>query len=360
MGKRDTGTDDPRVRVRPGKQSRPRSKNRPDYSGTPVGRVVAIDRGRYTVQLEGGDAVPDTGSYVQCVKARELGRGAIVIGDRVHLSGDVSGRPGTMARIVQILEREHVLRRSLEEAPEGRGEKIIVAGADLLVIVAASADPQPRTGMVERCLVAAREADVDVLLCMTKSDLADPADFLERFAGFDLLTAVIALGPDGSSDLSAIQSLLADRFSVLVGHSGVGKSTLINALIPEAQRLTGSVNQLTGKGRHTSTSAIALPLPGGGWVVDTPGVRSFGLSHATESDVLRVFPGVFAATEYCLPNCTHRADEPSCALDDWAKFEGPFAGDRTEDRAAERLVRADLVTRARALLPGVGGQGPSH
>lgn len=348
MGRQDWGTDDPRVRVRPGKGSRPRSKNRPDYSGAPIGRVVAIDRGRYSVALE---APSDDARYVQCIKARELGRGAVVIGDRVHLSGDTSGTVGTMARIVKILPREHVLRRSLEEAPEGRGEKIIVAGGDLMVIVVASADPVPRTGMVERCLVAAKEAGVWPILCMTKSDLANPDDFISNFDGFDLTSVVLSVSESDPTDLDELLELLRDKFSVLVGHSGVGKSTLVNALIPEAARLTGSVNQLTGKGRHTSTSAIALPLPGGGWVVDTPGVRSFGLSHATEADVLSVFPGVLDATQYCLPNCSHLAEEPSCALDDWSRGTGPFK-DLPSGIPIER--RVDLVRRARGLLPGVG------
>ena len=74
--------------------------------------------------------------------------------------------------------------------------------------------------------------------------------------------------------------------TVLLGHSGVGKSTLVNGLLPEAHRLTGAVNDITGKGRHTSTSVIAMPLPHGGWIIDTPGIRSFGLAHVTHLDVL--------------------------------------------------------------------------
>lgn len=337
MSRRDTGTDDPRVRVRPGKGSRPRSKNRPDYSKTPLGRVVGIDRGRYLVAL--------TATHrVTCIKARELGRGGVVIGDTVRVSGDTSGNEGTLARIVEIEPRLHVLRRSLEEAPEGRGEKIIVAGADLMVIVTAAADPEPRAGMVERCLVAAHEAAVRPVLCMTKSDLADPQPFLDQFRGFAMDTRVVNTG----SDLGELRALLEDRFSVLVGHSGVGKSTLINALIPEADRSIGEVNQSTGKGRHTSTSAVALPLPTSGWVVDTPGVRSFGLSHATALDALAVFPGVAQAAEFCLPNCTHLADESSCALDAWRAKTGPFA-----DSEAEPDDQADLVARVRRLLPGI-------
>ncbi|MFT0762853.1 ribosome small subunit-dependent GTPase A [Scrofimicrobium sp. R131] len=339
MGRQDSGTDDPRVKVRAGKGSRPRSKRRPDYSKAARGQVVAIDRGRYTVYVDG--------VRVQCVKARELGRGAVVMGDLVHLTGDLSGTGGTLARIVEILPRHGVLRRSLEEVPGARGEKIVVANADQLVVVTAAADPTPRAGMVERCLVAADEAQIPVILCMTKTDLADPAPFLRQFAGFDLQVVQTQRG----GDLSELAEALAGRFSVLVGHSGVGKSTLINELIPGADRQVGEVNELTGKGRHTSTSAVALELPAGGWVVDTPGVRSFGLSHAEEENVLRVFPGTLAATEYCLPNCSHLAGEPSCALDTWARGEAPFD-------EGDLAWRQDLVQRARGLLEAVATPSP--
>lgn len=351
MGRRDTGTDDPRVKVRPGKGSRPRSKLRPDYSEAPTGQVIGIDRGRYSVVLP-------SKLTIQCIKARELGRGGVVIGDRVHLTGDMSGRQGSLARIVQILPREHVLRRSLEEATEGRGEKIIVANADQLLIVTASVDPEPRVGMVERCLVAAKEAEIKPILCMTKSDLGSPQPFIDQFAGFDL-TVVVTSSDD--PNLSELQDILKDKFTVLVGHSGVGKSTLINALVPGADRPTGAVNQLTGKGRHTSTSALAFPLVEGGWVVDTPGVRSFGLSHADEQDVLSIFPGLAEASEYCLPLCDHRGTTDDCALDKWAAGELTLAATENDEATAstksgtpaKASALAELVERARRLLVAV-------
>lgn len=332
MSRYDTGTDDPRVKVRPGKGTRPRSKQRPDYSASPSGRVVAIDRGRYLV------AIGET--MVSCVKARELGRGGVVIGDLVNVTGDVSGTEGTLGRIVQISERQHVLRRSLEEAPEGRGEKIIVANADLMVIVAAVADPEPRIGMIDRCLVAAKEAGIDAILCLTKTDLASPAEVMRSYQDFPLkvVTTSVTKNDEGLMELKAE---LADKFSVLVGHSGVGKSTLINALVPDANRSVGHVSLLTGKGRHTSTSAVAFALPEGGWVVDTPGVRSFGLSHVTTDDILEAFPGIAAVTELCLPNCSHLDSDPSCALNRW--IETAVDQPQHEDRKT-------LVNRMRRIL----------
>ena len=345
MARLDTGTDDERVRVRPTKGSRPRTKRRPDYSARPLGRVVAVDRGRFAVSTS-------SGPLLQAVKAREIPRGAVVIGDFVRLTGDLSGRVDTLARIAHVEERTNVLRRSLEEAEDGRGEKIIVANTDLMVIVTASANPTPRVGMVERCLVAAREAGIPALLCMTKTDLADPGDFTALFDSFDLeiVTANLVTG-DG---LDKIATLLKGHFSVLIGHSGVGKSTLINALIPGLGRSVGEVNVATGKGRHTSTSSVALELPKGGWLVDTPGVRSFGLAHADVEDVLAVFPDLVAVTEFCLPNCTHTSSEVSCALDEWVAQAGPFAENgEADDSLLAPQRRAGIVARARTLIAGL-------
>jgi ribosome biogenesis GTPase len=151
------------------------------------------------------------------------------------------------------------------------------------------------------------------LLCLTKSDLADPEPLVATYRPLGVEYVVTRRG----SDLTDVRARLAGRTSVLVGHSGVGKSTLVNALVPDADRSTGVVNAVTGRGRHTSTNALMLALPGGdGWIVDTPGIRSFGLAHVEPDHLIEAFPDLHELTESCPRGCTHGFGEPQCGLDD--------------------------------------------
>lgn len=287
---------------RPRKRSRPRTKERPDYTDAPVARVVTVDRGRYRCRLE------DT--LVTATKARVLGRKAVIVGDQVRLDGDVSGDEGTLARIVEVEPRHTMLRRSADDADTF--ERPIVANADQLMIVVALADPEPRMGMIDRILVAAYDAGISPLLCLTKADLAAPDEL--RAAYTPLGIEVFVTEP--AADISHLRTALEDHTTVLVGHSGVGKSTLVNALVPGVERAIGAVNVATGKGRHTSTSAEAIPLPGGGWIIDTPGVRSFGISHVNPRAFLGAFPDLSDFVRDCPRGCRHDTESPECALDD--------------------------------------------
>ncbi len=299
---------------RPARRTRPRTKERPDYRDRPTGRVITIDRGRYRCVVDG--------RHVSATKARPLGRRSVIVGDLVYLDGDISGAEGSLARIVEVQPRTTVLRRSADDSDAA--ERPVVANADQILIVTALANPPPRPGMIDRVLVAAYDAGIDPVLCLTKADLTGPDALLAAYQPLGIPIVVTAPG----ADLSELRQLLADRVTVLVGHSGVGKSTLVNALVPSINRATGEVNEVTGRGRHTSTSAIALELPSpGGWVVDTPGVRSFGLSHVQPRNVLRAFTDLDQIAEGCPRGCTHAATEPECALD-LAVRDGRLSADR--------------------------------
>lgn len=284
--------DESAARVRPNPRgSRPRTKQRPAYDQAVPARVLTVDRGRMLVLVDEGG--PDQ-REVLATRARELGRTGVVTGDRVEVVGDLTGEAGSLARIVRIDPRTTVLRRSADDTDVV--ERVIVANADQLLVVVAAADPEPRPNLVDRYLVAAFDAGLDPLLLITKTDLADPAGFLAEFAPLDIPTVTIERG----ADLAPLRTHLLGRRTVAVGHSGVGKSTLVNALVPGALRATGAVNETTGRGRHTSSSSVALRveataaeraagLPVDGWVIDTPGIRSFGLGHVDAASILKSF-----------------------------------------------------------------------
>lgn len=271
--------------------------------------MATVDRGRYGCLIDDRPVI--------AMKARELGRRSVVVGDRVALAGDTSGSKDTLARIVRVRPRTSVLRRSADDTDPV--QRVIVANAEQMVIVCALADPPPRFGFIDRCLVAAYDAGLDPLLCLTKSDLAGPDEVLAvyRPLGFRY---VVTGRPLREDVLGWLHGRLAGRESVLIGHSGVGKSTLVNALIPEAGRAVGAVNPVTGRGRHTSSSAVALRLAdsgGDGWVIDTPGLRSFGLGYVSADRVVNAFPDLAEGATQCPPGCSHLDDD--CALDDWAR-----------------------------------------
>jgi ribosome biogenesis GTPase len=291
------------------------------------GFVTSVDRGRYGTMTDDG--------LVVAMKARELGRGSVVVGDRVALAGDTSGAEGTLARIVRVEPRTSALRRSPDDTDPT--ERIIVANADQMVIVCSLAQPPPRLRFVDRCLVAAYDAGLDPLLLLTKADLASPRKIRAFYTPLDLpmLTTRRPLPPH---TLSRLRNLLTGRISVLIGQSGVGKSTLVNLLVPDAARATGTVNPVTGRGRHTSSSVVALPL-GDGWLIDTPGLRGFGLGHVSLDRVVEAFGDLAEGTAECPPGCDHLS--PGCALDEWA----------AEHHAQARLDSLRRLLRSREETP---------
>jgi ribosome biogenesis GTPase len=333
----DSRSDEDDIRVRPSRRgSRPRTRTRPAHRDAVPGLVVAVDRGRMTVRVDG----PDAGTVdVTAMRARELGKHGVVVGDAVRLVGDTSGRTDSLARIVAIEERRTSLRRTADDTDPT--ERIVVANADLLVIVTAVTDPEPALGFLDRCLVAAYAGGLEPLLCLTKTDLGSPQPLLDRYAGLGLDAVHISR----ETPLDPLLDRLVDRMSVFVGQSGVGKSTLVNRLVPDAFRATGDVSKI-GKGRHTSSSVVLFELPGGGRVIDTPGIRSFGLAHVTADDVLAAFDEIAEAAVDCPPLCGHTAADPACALDAWA--------------AAGPPARYEQLAALRVLLGAVGQVGPGY
>ncbi|UPO75554.1 ribosome small subunit-dependent GTPase A [Arthrobacter sp. Helios] len=371
MGRGTGGWDESDVRVRPNKKgSRPRTKDRPAHEDAVTGRIITVDRGRYTAIVD-----EDTPSerIVTAARARELRRTPVVAGDLVGLVGDVSGAPDTLARLVRVNERATLLRRSADDTDPV--ERVVVANADQLVIVVAAANPEPRTGFIDRALVAAYDAGISPLLCVTKADLKDPAELLANYEHLDLEVIISRTaqeedsGIDSESDdglsarlagnaVSALHEHLLGRVSVLVGHSGVGKSTLVNALTG-SRRATGGVNAVTGRGRHTSSSALALKVndsPAGSWIIDTPGIRSFGLAHVDPDRILSAFPDLEPGTEACERGCRHDADAVNCGLDAWVESGQAGAAGAARLASLRRLLGSGMRTENRAHAKELGSQ----
>ena len=301
--------DESDAKVRPARSTRPRSKDRPSHSNAIRGFVIQVDRGRTS-------CVTENGVLVNAMKARELGKNSVVVGDHVALVGDTSGNEGSLSRIVSVYERTNSLTRTVDDV--GALERMIVANVDQMVIVIAAANPEPRSGLIDRCLVVAFDQGIEPIILITKSDLADASEFLKPY----LTLGVQTLKTERGADLAPIKEMLRNKTSVLIGHSGVGKSTLVNALLETDVRAVGNVNDVTGRGRHTSSSAVALKLPdidtqtNSGWIIDTPGVRSFGLKHIDRHRVIGSFSDFADVINKCAKNCSH--DEVGCELDAWA------------------------------------------
>lgn len=302
MTRRDYDESD--VRIRPSRRTKPRTKDRPTHENAVSAFVITVDRGRTTCVL-------DDGTEVIAMKARELGPKSVVVGDRVRLVGDTTGSDGSLARIVGIEERRTVLVRTVDD--DAQFERTIAANMDQLVIVAAAANPEPRRGLIDRFLVSAFVEGIDPIIVITKCDLATAPEFLSEYESIGVRT----LTTTKDSNLQSLHLLLDGKVSVLVGHSGVGKSTLLNRLT-KADRETGDVNDVTGRGRHTSSSAYAVPLKDStknSWLIDTPGIRAFGLSHIDPTRIVAAFDDLLEITNSCMTNCSH--NEADCALNEW-------------------------------------------
>jgi ribosome biogenesis GTPase len=299
--------DETDVRVRPNpKGNKPRTKTRPTHENAQTGMITQVDLNRYQVAL-------DDESEITATLGKELRKAGVVVGDRVALAGDITGAEGALALIVRVEPRTSLLRRSADDSDQV--ERVIVANATQMLIVAAVINPEPRTRLIDRYLAAAFDAGLAPALCLTKVDLASADTLTEHFSG---LSIPIILTQKEEPELEQLLAFLNGQVTVVVGASGVGKSTLVNQLVPGAYRSTGEVNVVTGRGRHTSSSARALQITKGTWIVDTPGVRSFGLGHIQPNNLLKSFEDLWEIVKTCPRDCSHLADSPDCSLDEAA------------------------------------------
>lgn len=241
-----------------------------------------------------------------------------VVGDRVGL---LLEDDGDGARIDRIEPRRTDLRRLQRMRSEGEramGEQVLAANAECVLIVAALMDPPLRRGLIDRILVAAWRGGMEPLLAITKADLGEGAqeDPVQVLADYRAIGVDgIALDAREPSAGHAIRALLAGRTAAVIGHSGVGKSTLVNTTTGGRQE-TGAIHALSGRGRHTTTTARWIDIPGDGALIDLPGIRSFAIADVAAQDLAHAFPEIAEAAARCrFADCRH-IGEAGCAVEE--------------------------------------------
>lgn len=275
-----------------------------------AGRVVGVEGPQYWVDLAEGRRV---GCRVpgRLKKGRRREKQPAVVGDYVLVELEAGGETGVIA-----LVQERTTKLSRRASGSSRIEQVVVANVDGLLIVVALRSPPLRARFIDRLLVAADVGGLEPVICLNKVDLASSAAEAARelalyeSLGYRVLRCSVVTGA-GVDELGGV---LRDRTFVVAGQSGVGKSSLLNAVDPALQLRTGEMSEANDRGCHTTTWVSLLPLAGGGYVVDTPGIRSFSMWDV-EADQLghhfREFAPLLASCHY--PSCTH-THEPRCAI----------------------------------------------
>ena len=243
----------------------------------------------------------------------EISSKPVCVGDQVIFIKDKAQQ----FIIKEVKERKTKLSRKAIGPVEK--EQVVVSNVDQLLIVTSLAEPAFHPGIIDRFLIAAHKGNLEPIICVNKMDLAEKIDDLESvIAALEVYRqldyTVICTSATTKEDLSFLKQILKDKSTVLGGHSGVGKSSLLLAIDPELNLRTQEVGQKSKRGQHTTSSVMLLPLKFGGYVVDTPGVREFSLWQTEVAEVDQYFPEIFAKAPYCkYRGCSH-THEPNCAV----------------------------------------------
>jgi ribosome biogenesis GTPase len=240
-------------------------------------------------------------------------------GGRFNCRNQLSVAPGDFVGIAEGYRVKRVLpRRTFLSRPDPinpRIEKVVAANMDLVVVVVAAADPPLHPGIIDRYLIAIERGGADAAICVNKAELGARDSIEQALAPYRSLPApIVVCSARTNSGIDDLRAIIAGKLCAFVGHSGVGKSSLLNALSPDAGALTGGVNDETGKGRHTTTRSNIYDLSDGARVIDTPGVREFGLMKIDPAEVRQYFHDFDEAAAHCrFADCTH-LHEPDCMV----------------------------------------------
>jgi ribosome biogenesis GTPase len=285
-----------------------------------AGLVIKAQSGFFTVHTEEGDFVCRVRGRL---KQERRDTDLIALGDRVHISVLKDGR----GMIEEIEERERALAR-LAPPARGRGsrrwdrdgylserEQVLVANPDQVVFVLACAEPAPRLRMLDRLLVGAEYQRIPAVVCANKVDLVGRDAAEGMFGTYEEVGyPVLYTSAVSGQGVNELQAVLRDRVSALVGPSGVGKTSLLNAMQPGLGLRVQEVSQATTKGRHTTVAPQLVPLDVGGWVADTPGVRALAFFELDPEEIDAYFPDIAPLVAECrFSDCTHTV-EPGCAV----------------------------------------------
>jgi ribosome biogenesis GTPase len=270
------------------------------------GTIISVDASGVLVDLDGAPVFCRMrGRFYEDLKGQ---KGPVAPGDRVLVSHGADEE----AVVEEIEPRTSRLSRV---SADGESEQVLAANVDRLAIIVATKNPPLRPGLIDRLVVAAKNQGIEPLVVVNKVDLGRGALAEEvRETYRELGYPVVFTSATGGIGLDELAAELRDRTTVLSGHSGVGKSSLLNALMPDLDLRVAAVSRQTTKGRHTTTRATLLPLRDGGYVIDTPGIRAFGLFDVTRADLDIFFAEFEPYIERCrFYNCTH-SHEPRCAV----------------------------------------------